>query len=61
MDAMARIAVAARSKCEGAHTIRCLEMAESLAEGSGFDQLATCLSALVTDWAMETWYHSFIA
>jgi hypothetical protein len=21
----------------------------------------TCLSALVTDWAMETWYHSSIA
>jgi hypothetical protein len=22
---------------------------------------STCLSALVTDWAMETWYHSSIA
>jgi hypothetical protein len=29
-----------------------------LAEGLDFDQLATCLSALVTDRATEAWYHS---
>jgi hypothetical protein len=38
----------------------------ALSEGSGFEAVfgsihATCLSALITDRAMETWYYSSIA
>src|SRR5262249_14321080 len=28
---------------------------------SGHSEASTCLSALVTDWAIEAWYHPFIA